>query len=131
MTTKSHLLKLGFLLLMAVTANAQDVGAFNPSVQADERFREFQKSLSARYKQDNRLLLLSDTVTACEKLYADDKVAALVNSVCNNIFMEAKHPNMPSVEEFNLFALRAEYSELSEADREVLRREGLIDLLED
>ena len=130
MIVKSLSLAFCLLILGTVNVTAQDVGAFNPSTQADERFRNFQKNLSAQYQQVNQEILMLETVAACEKLHAEDKYSAVINPVCNNIFLKIKHPNMMSIEEFNLLALKEEYSEASAADRKVLQREGLIDLLD-
>ena len=130
MTVKSFPLAFFLLILTTVNVTAQDVGAFNQSAQAEERFQKFQKGLPAKYQQENQQILMSETVAACEKLYADNQSLALTNPVCNDIFMKIKHPNMVSVEEFNHLALKREYSEVSSADKKVLQREGLIDLLD-
>jgi hypothetical protein len=115
---------------LSTDLRAQEVGTYDQSAQADKRFKEFRENLSSRYREANEAKVIAETFEACQNIYNDDKVKALTNSTCNAVFMQAKHPNMDSYSEFSAKALIEEYSSLTDADREVLRREGLLTVIE-
>lgn len=121
----------GYLCCFVSTVNAQEVGTYDQSKQALERFQAFKESLPEKFKEENQNLVLNETYTECAKLYSEDKASALLSPICNSVFLEIAHPLMQSMSNFTASALKDEYRIISDEDKKILQREGLYELVAD